>query len=192
MDTEFEIVFSWVNHEEMRNKIKKMWGFCIQEKTLMKRAVFSNPVIPEWSFLRVRDEWNRITCTYKEISEGIKDISAVKEIETEVNNMENMISIFENVWLHKKAYQESWRETWKINDEIEIMLDEWPGIKPFIEIEWDSEAIVRKYTKMFWFDYNNWIFGCVDEVYLKELWLSPLIINNLKNITFQNPPKNNT
>jgi len=46
-----------------------------------------------------------------------------------------MREIYIHMGLRQKAYQETRREVWKINDEIEIMLDEWPGISPFIEIE---------------------------------------------------------
>ncbi len=189
MKTEFEIVFDAVNHEIIREQIKKLWWICTQKKTLMKRAIFTNPLIPKGAFLRVRDEGNKITCTYKEILDWVNDINAVKEIETELDNMQNMISIFKSVWLKQKAYQESWRETWKINNEIEIMLDQWPWIKPFIEIEGESEELVRKYVKKFWFKYKQWLFGCVDQVYLKEIWLEPDVLNNLAEITFDKIPK---
>lgn len=34
------------------------------------------------------------------------------------------------------------------------MLDEWPGLKPFIEIEADSEIAVKNVTKKLGFEYN--------------------------------------
>jgi hypothetical protein len=52
--------------------------------TLMKRVVFENPLKKEKSYLRVRDEGNKITCTYKEITDGKLDINSKKEIETTV------------------------------------------------------------------------------------------------------------
>jgi len=37
--------------------------------------------------------------------------------------------------LKSKSFQEMYREVWKIHSAIYFMLDEWPGLKPFIEIE---------------------------------------------------------
>jgi hypothetical protein len=37
--------------------------------------------------------------------------------------------------MREKSYQETYREVWEMNNEIEIMIDEWPGMSPFIEIE---------------------------------------------------------
>jgi succinate dehydrogenase flavin-adding protein (antitoxin of CptAB toxin-antitoxin module) len=86
---------------------------------------------------------------------------------------------------------ETKREIWKIDWEVEFMLDTWPWLNPFleIEIEWESEEIVQKYTKLLDFNYDDWLFWSVDEVYLKELWIEKEIINNLSEITFDNVPR---
>ncbi len=189
MKIEFEIVFTWVDHNEMREKILELNWKCVLEKTLMKRVVFDNPVIEEWSYVRVRDEWWKITCTYKEVSDDVSSIDAVKELETVIQDFDVMVDIFTRLWLKKKAYQETYREAWKINNEVEIMLDIWPWLKPFIEIEWENEEVVKKYSKILWFEYSEWLFGAVDQVYLKELWMNPDVINSLAEITFDNIPK---
>lgn len=59
--------------------------------------------------IRVRDEWNKITCTYKEIRNWKLDITSVKELETEISNYDAMVGIFRNLWLKQKAFQESYR-----------------------------------------------------------------------------------
>jgi len=190
MKTEFEIKFLKINKEEIKDKIKSFWWICKKENSLMKRVVFDNPSKNK-SYVRVRDEWNKITCTYKEITEsknGDLDINSIKELETEIKDFDSMVWIFKNLWLKQKAFQESYRETWEINWEIEIMIDEWPWISPFIEIEWESEELVRKYSKSLWFDYSEWIFWAVDEVYFHEKWFERDFINNLEEITFENFP----
>jgi hypothetical protein len=78
-----------------------------------------------------------------------------------------------------------------MNNEIEIMIDEWPGMSPFIEIEWANEEVVKKYSALLWFDYQGAIFWTVDQVYKAVVWLEEEYINNLKEITFENPPVNN-
>jgi len=186
MKTEFEIVFTSIDKEKMREKIKNLWGICTKKETLMKRVVYDN-----WdnSYARIRDEWGKITCTYKEITSEKLDINSVKELETEVWDFDIMKAIFDKMWLKQKAFQETKREIWEINWVIEFMIDTWPWLNPFIEIEWKSEEIVRKYVELLWFNYNDWIFWAVDEVYLKELWIEKNIINNLTEITFENIPK---
>jgi predicted adenylyl cyclase CyaB len=189
MNIEFEVVFTDINKEKIINKIKDLWWFCTKENTLMKRVVFESPNNKRWSFLRVRDEWDKITTTYKEENLDKNDISSIRELETVVKDFDIMVNIFRKLWLDEKAYQETYREVWGINDEIEIMIDIWPGLKPYIEIEWENEDVVKKYSKLLWFDYSDWVFWTVFQVYEKELWATYEYINSLKEITFENPPR---
>ena len=48
-----------------------------------------------------------------------------------------------------------YREVWEINDEVECMLDIWPGLQPYIEIEGANEDIVKKYSAILGFDYSE-------------------------------------
>ena len=189
MQTELEIAYTKVDHDALRNIIIDLWGVCIQEKTLMKRVILK----PEGkklqkAYFRVRDEWNKITCSYKSISDGSLNIYSVKEVETEIQNFDAMIEILSLTWLQKVAYQESYRETWRIWESIEFMLDEWPWIKPFIELEGKNEELVKQYSKKLWFDYSLWVFWWVDQIYFRETWISHDTINSLKEISFRNPP----
>lgn len=156
----------------------------------MKRVAFDNPnTKKEKSYMRIRDEWNKITCTYKEMIGGELSINSVKELECEVSDFGVLKQIFNNMWIKEKAYQETYREIWTVDNEILFMIDERPGLEPFIEIEWKSEDIVKMYSEKLGFDYNDWIFWTVDEIYYKELWLSHDYINSLPIITFENPPR---
>jgi predicted adenylyl cyclase CyaB len=145
MKTEFEVVFSEIDRESIINKIKALNWICIKENTLMKRVIFEIPNNKRWSYLRVRDEWDKITCTYKEENLLINDINSIKELETVVKDFDVMVDIFRKLWLNEKSYQETYREVWAINNEIEIMIDLWPWLKPYIEIEWENEEVVKKY-----------------------------------------------
>jgi len=185
MKTEFEIVFREINIEKIRKKLIELGAKCVKENYLMKRNVFESNFNKKNSFFRIRDEWDKITCTYKEISDWKLDIKSVKEIEVEISDYENMINIFWKIWLKQKSYQENYRETWKIENEVYFMIDIWPWLKPYLEIEWESEEIVKKYSKKLWFDYKKWLFWTVCEVYNEELWLSNDYINNLEIIDFK-------
>ncbi|MDD3303117.1 MAG: hypothetical protein PHN31_06190 [Candidatus Gracilibacteria bacterium] len=100
-----------------------------------------------------------------------------------------MVNIFRKLGLNEKSYQETYREVWEINNEIEIMIDLWPGLNPYIEIEGENEEVVKKYSNLLGFDYNNGIFGTSFQVYEKELGLDYEFINSLKEITFDNIPR---
>ena len=189
MNTEFEVAYANIDHNAIRNIIRNLGWKCIQERTLMKRVIFK-PTGKELqaAYFRVRDEWNKITCTYKAISDGELNINSVKEVETQVKDFDAMIEILSLSWLQKIASQESYRETWQIWKDIEFMLDEWPWIKPFLEIEWKNEAIVQKYSQKLWLDYKSWIFWWVDQIYFQEVWIPCDVVNNLPEISFENPP----
>ncbi len=186
MKTEYEVVFSNINREETIQKIKEIWWICTKENTLMKRVVFTAPNWWTWSYLRVRDEWNKITCTYKETREWKLDITSVRELETEVWDFDTMVWIYRKLWLTEKSFQESYREIWKIWNEIEFMIDLWPWLNPYIEIEWWNEEIVKKYSEILGFDYSDWLFGSSFQIYEKELGIDFDTMNNLKEITFAN------
>jgi hypothetical protein len=91
-----------------------------------------------------------------------------------------------------KAYQETYRETWSIWEDVYFMLDEWPWITPFIEIESSSKRLVERYTNELWFDYKQGIFWAVDELYFLELWIPHRVTNTTPEITFQNIPQKYT
>ncbi len=189
MKIEFEVVFAPVDREVLREKIRGIWWICTKKNTLMKRVVFENPEDPKHSFLRLRDEWWKITCCLKVENSGQKHIESVREFETEVQDLEVMRQIFLQLWIREKAYQETCREIWEIPGEIEFMIDEWPGMKPFIEIEWKDEQSVKKYAWLLWFDYDRAIFWTVGEVYKSQLWVDISYVNTLPEITFDNPVK---
>jgi len=182
MNVEFEVAFIGINKGEIREKIRKLGWVCTKKETLMKRVIYE-----KWenAYARIRDEWDKIICTYKEIWDWTLDINSVKELETEVWEFEVMKWIFDKMWLKQKAYQETKREIWEINWEVELMIDTWPWLNPFLEIEWENEEIVKKYSQLLWFDYNNWVFGTVDEIAFRELGIPKNIFNSFPIITFE-------
>lgn len=67
MHTEYEISFLDTSHEKIRGRLTELGGKCSMNRVLMRRIVFRNPVNPDESFARIRDEGNgKITCTFKE------------------------------------------------------------------------------------------------------------------------------
>lgn len=104
-------------------------------------------------------------------------ISGQKELEVEVGNFDNTVSMLKLLGFREKAYQETKRELWRLND-VEIMIDEWPFLEPFIEIEGANEEAVRAIAEKLGFDYSEAIFGPVTIQYSQKYNLEEDLINN--------------
>jgi len=155
MKIEFEITFMSIDKDNIKEKLKKIWWICVKKEVLIKRIAYDM-----WknAYARIRDEWDKITCTYKEIQTWNLDINSVRELETEIWDFDIMKQILEKMWIKQKAYQETLREVWNINNEVECMIDTWLGLNPFIEIEWKNENIVKKICKIIKFKLQWMIF----------------------------------
>lgn len=123
----------------------------------------------------------------KYIQESIRNIipNALGEVIAAQN-----YSIFEACNITAKAFQENMREVWE-RAGIEITIDTWPGLKPFIEIEGLSETAVRETSQELGFNFTDAVFGSIDLVYEKEIGIPAATIIQLPEITFENPPKKN-
>jgi adenylate cyclase class 2 len=53
-------------------------------------------------------------------------------------------------------------------DDAEIVIDEWPWIDPYIEIEGEDEASVRAAAEQLGLDWSEAEFGHIDAVYEKK------------------------
>ena len=70
----------------------------------------------------------------------------------------------EAIGLQVKSSQESRREAWQLGS-AEIVLDEWPWLDPYIEIEATDEATVRRVAGELGFDWTAAVFGDVMAAY---------------------------
>jgi adenylate cyclase class 2 len=189
MKNEIEATFLSVDKDLMRIKLKRA-GFELKiPEYMMRRKTFDLPSvsgIKKWG--RVRQEYDKVTMTIKEIrGSGIND---TYEVELIVNDFDIATSFFEACDVPVKAFQENMREVW-MRDGVEITIDTWPGLNPFIEIEGVNEKIVREISNELEFDFNEAVFGSIDLVYEKEIGIPAEIIVCLPEITFANSPKKN-
>ena len=138
----------------------------------MKRVVFE---LGEHSFARVRDEGDKIVMTYKKI-ENEGSILGTKEVNVIVDDYDNAILFLSSCGLEIKARQDTLRELWVI-DGIEICIDTWPWLPPFIEIEGPSEEAVWGIAEQLGFDKTQAKFGSVDTTYQHYYGIDPEIVN---------------
>lgn len=185
MKTEYEAKFVNINITEIKQNLKKINATLVSPMRTMRRAIIDNDAMKkENAFLRVRDEGDKITLTYKRFDED--SITGAKEIEIVVDDFTSTIELLSVLGLNYRSLQESKRETWKFED-TEIVIDEWPWLKPYIEIEGKSENSVINTSKTLGLKWKDAIFGDVMSVYrlqypnLKE----NDSVGNIKNVRFK-------
>ena len=181
MRIEYEATFKNIDKAALRLELEKIGATMIYPEFLMKRQVWHFPKGHEVAggWVRVRQESDKITLSVKIINNN-KKIEDQKEICLTVSSYEDAKEIIDTLGCQAKAYQESKRELWKL-DNVEITLDEWPFLEPFVEIEGPSEQAVQAMAKKLGFDYSQAIFGSVDFQYADKYDIS------LKRINSQTP-----
>jgi adenylate cyclase class 2 len=177
MQTEYEATFIKVDKEEMRTKFKLAGAKLIRPEFLQTRKVFDLPSGHEIAdgWLRVRDEGDKITMSLKIV--GGKKIEDQKELCLKIDNFEAAVELLKSIGCSQKAYQESRRELWMIDD-VEITIDEWPFLEPFVEIEAKTEEEVKRISALLGFDYNQAIFCSVDTLYSQKYNIDKEVINH--------------
>ena len=163
MNTEIEVKFVDINHDDIRNKLRKLGGVLEQPMRMMRRVTIdSSTMKPKNAFLRVRDEGYRTTLTYKEFT--TLSVDGAKEIEIIVSDFQATVDLLAAAGLPYSSFQESKRETWKLGS-TEIVLDMWPWLNPYIEIEGESEKLVREVAANLGLEWENAVFGDVMAAY---------------------------
>lgn len=167
MKTEIEAKFLHIDHDEMRAKLDQAGFVCVTPMRLMRRAIIDYPdrrlqtATPN-AYLRVRDEGDRVTLTYKQFA--TLSIDGAREVEVETSSFEDTVAICTAVGLSVESMQESKRETWR-SGECEVVLDEWPWLDPYIEIEADTVAAVRETAGRLDLAWEDAVFGDVMAAY---------------------------
>ena len=144
---EFEIKFLEVNVPKLEKKlleigVQKVFSF------LYRRRVFDFPdlrLAGDHSWLRVRDEGDRVTFTYKKrlgVGEDKLKDGGMHEVEIVVDNFEKTAELLRSIGMVEKFYEENKRTKYVFED-VEFCIDEWPLIPPYLEIEGKSWETVK-------------------------------------------------
>jgi len=187
MQQEIEAKFLNVNHDEIRMQLKKLGAVCKQPQRLMRRRNFDFPdrkLQKDGGWVRLRDELSGVTLTYKQVKEW--DINGVFEAMVGVDDYEKASDFLKAVGLKAYSNQESKREVWQLKD-VEIMLDEWPWVKPILEIEAPSQQQVQSLATDLGLNWSDAVFGSVEPVYMAEYDITMPEFYDIDTITFNNP-----
>jgi len=163
MKTEFEAKILEIDVDKITKRLSKLGAKKIAER-MMKRFVYDFNPKKENSWIRLRFDGTKTTLTIKEINND--KIDGTKEIEINVDDFDKTNLLLEKLGYIHKGYQENKRVSYKLGD-VEIELDFWPKIPPYLEVEGNSIEDVQKVVKQLGFDISQTTSINTTEVYKK-------------------------
>lgn len=120
--------------------ILDMGGKLVGEK-LMRRYVYDITPGDQSKWLRLRDTGSEVTLTVKEITSDA--IDGTHETEVVVSDFDTTNQLLAALGYVPKSYQENKRTSFLL-DGVEVEIDSWPRIPPYMEIEGKSrEDVIR-------------------------------------------------
>lgn len=169
MAIEYEATFPNIDKDKIRARLQDIGAVLEYPETLQKRSNFNPPQNKDNdSWLRVRDEGRGvITMSYKTVPDKADVISQQKEICLRVDSFEEAKAFLTSLGCQEKSYQETKRELWR-TDGVEITIDEWPFLAPFLEIESNSEAAVKNVVEKLGYNYQEALFCNVFYLYSQQ------------------------
>jgi adenylate cyclase, class 2 len=107
----------------------------------MRRYVYDITPGDESKWIRLRDTGSQVTLATKHILSDA--IDGTHEVEVTVNDFESTNELLAVMGFTPKSYQENKRSSFVLDD-VELEIDSWPLIPPYLEIEGKSrEDVVR-------------------------------------------------
>lgn len=184
MEVEIEAKFTDIDKDEVRGRLARAGAELIHSQRLMRRVNF-NSLDDKNAWVRVRDEGDKVTMTYKQAFE--RTLHGTHEINLRVDDYSRAIEFLEVIGLQGKAVQETKREFWRFN-ECEVAIDTWPWIPTFVEIEGPSEHAFRMVASQLGFDWEKAMFGSVETVYQLYYNVTEKDVDSWSSITFVSVP----
>lgn len=188
MQTEIEAKWLEINFDEMRQRLKEIGAKLVYPERQMTRRTYDfhdRRLEDDKGWVRVRDEGDKITLSYKQLSD--RTLHGTKEVSVEVSDFKNACLFLESIGFESKSFQETKRESWKYGD-IEIELDTWPWIPGFVEIEAPNENALKEFAKKLGLDYSKALHGSVEPAYQAVYDVTEEEINGWEEIRFTDVP----
>lgn len=190
MQAEIEAKFLDVDIENVRTRLKEAGATLEYPMRDMRRVLIEEEHhIAERSFVRIRDEGNEVTLAFKRklAKKGEDAVSSTHEIETTVGDFDTAVRLFAEAGWKYQSYQESRRETWRCDGAI-VTIDEWPWIKPYVEVEGESEGVVRQVASKLGFSWSDALFSSVNSIYRRDYPdMTVRGVSGIKEVRFSDP-----
>ena len=143
---EIEVKFLDIDVKAMSQKLGEL-GAVKKIDVVMRRKVFDFPGWPlnkEGAWLRVRDEGERVTMSFKKrIGIGKGGDRGMEEVEVGVSNFDEACLMLQKIGMVVKFYEENHRVEYVLGG-VKVDIDSWPLLKPYVEIEGNSWGEVKK------------------------------------------------
>lgn len=188
MQTEIEAKFLDADHDEIRTKLKELGAVCEQPMRKMVRNNFDYPDLrleKVGGWIRVRDEGDKITMSYKQLND--RGLHGTKEINLVIDNFQSACNFLTSIGLKLFNYQETKRESWRLGS-VQVELDEWPWVKPFVELEAENEHDLKEAATKLGLDFSKAVHGSVEIVYLAEYDVTEAEVDAWPEIKFVSVP----
>lgn len=133
----------------------------------------------KWIRLRQSGEKTELTIKYIYSIKSEYSIDDVKEIEILVDNFQTANDLIEEMGYFRRKLIKKHRTSYKYNN-IKIEIDEWPLIKPYVEIEGNNEEDIYKLVELLGYKREDCKIMNTDDVYI----LNGLCLDNYEVLTF--------
>lgn len=188
MKPEIEAKFLNVDHEILRAKLKEIGAECVHPMRLMKRQGYDFPDgrlrATNNGWVRIRDEGDKITMSYKQLNN--RELDGTHEVQLTIDSFQAAGDFLHALGLQQGVYQETKRESWRLGG-LEVELDEWPWVRPYIEMEGPDESALKDLAAKLGLDWKKVCHGSVEIVYRGEYDVTDKEINDIPVITFEEP-----
>lgn len=151
MKTEIEVKVLEIDVDMVILLLDKLGAERIGEKK-QRRFVYDFTPKKENAWVRLRTNGSETTLTIKEIKN--EDIDGTKEIEIIVGDFDKTNFLLEKLGYINKSYQENKRISYLLEG-VEVEIDFWPRIPPYLEVEGKSVEEVKKIVTLLGFDFSK-------------------------------------
>lgn len=151
---EIEVKFLNIDPVSMEKKLLEIGAKKVFEK-LYKRRIFDYPDLrfdKMGAWIRLRDEGDKITLTFKQrigvkTHDGKTNDISMDETQIEVDDFERTAEFLTKIGLKEKFLEENKRIRYQLGD-IELDIDFWPQLEPYLEIEASSWEEIDRIIKL--------------------------------------------
>ena len=104
-----------------------------------------------------------------------------------MSSFDDTVALLTAAGLRQTSYQETRRESWML-DGAQIELDEWPWVRPFVEIEAPNAEVLYAVAEKLGFSTKEALHGSVEIMYLREYDVTEKEVDAWPEIIFSSVP----
>lgn len=164
MKTEIEARLLNCNVKEIIKKLRENKAKFVGDWLQLRYCYDFNPVQKN-SWIRLRTNGKQTTLTIKEV--GSARIDGTKEAEIVVSDFKTTDEILNKLGYIARSKQEN-RRIQFVLDGVEIDIDMWPRLAPYVEFEGESEDAIKNVCKKLNIDYSTLTSLDVQSIYLEN------------------------